>query len=53
MKLYENVIVTDYDGVCGYWEHGFHMWMRANGYKASKQGVYDIEDLYGVSPEKA
>lgn len=53
MKLYENVIVTDYDGVCGYWEHGFHMWMRANGYKAVQHGVYDIEDMYDVSVEKA
>lgn len=53
MKLYENVIVTDYDGVCAYWEHGFHMWMQSNGYKIVQRGVYDIEDMYGISVEKA
>jgi 5'(3')-deoxyribonucleotidase len=53
MIAYENVIVTDFDGVCGFWEHGFHMWMLANGYKEKARGHYDIEDKYGVSVEKA
>lgn len=53
MQLYSNVIVTDFDGVCAYWEHGFHMWMIANGYKITKMGFYDIEDMYGISTEKA
>jgi 5'(3')-deoxyribonucleotidase len=53
MNLYENVIVTDYDGVCAYWEHGFHMWMLANGYKIVKRGSYDIEDMYDISIDKA
>lgn len=53
MQIYGNVIVTDYDGVCGYWEHGFHMWMIANGYKIAKTGFYDIEDMYDISTDKA
>lgn len=50
---YDNVIVTDADGVLLYWEHGFHMWMLANGYKIQKMGCYDIEDMYDISAEKA
>ena len=53
MNLYENVIVTDYDGCVAYWEHGFHMWMIANGYKIAARGSYDIEDMYNISVEKA
>lgn len=53
MQVYGNVIVTDYDGVCAYWEHGFHMWMIANGYKITQMGFYDIEEMYGISTEKA
>jgi hypothetical protein len=53
MNAYENVIVTDYDGVCAYWEHGFHMWMIANGYKEKSKGFYNIEDKYGISVEEA
>lgn len=53
MQLYGNVIVTDYDGCCAYWEHGFHMWMIANGYKILKTGFYDIEDMYGVTAKEA
>lgn len=53
MNLYENVIVTDYDGVCAYWEHGFHMWMLSNGYKIVNRGSYDIEDTYDISVDKA
>lgn len=53
MNTYENVIVTDFDGVCGFWEHGFHMWMISNGYKQKRSGFYDIEDKYDISKEKA
>jgi 5'(3')-deoxyribonucleotidase len=53
MQIYDNIIVTDADGVLMYWEHGFHMWMLANGYKVLKTGFYDIEDMYGISSEKA
>ena len=53
MQLYSNVIVTDYDGCCAYWEHGFHMWMIGNGYKILKTGFYDIEDVYGISTTEA
>lgn len=53
MTAYDNVIVTDYDGCCAYWEHGFHMWMLSNGYKEVERGHYDIESKYGISTEKA
>lgn len=53
MQLYDNVIVTDFDGVAGYWEHGFHMWMLANGYRIAQIGFYDIEDMYGISTKEA
>lgn len=51
--MYDNVIVTDYDGVCAYWEHGFHMWMLDKGYKEHNKGFYDIEDKYNISKERA
>lgn len=51
--MYDNVIVTDYDGVCAFWEHGFHMWMVDNGYEEKTKGFYDIEDKYGLSAETA
>jgi len=51
--MYDNVIVVDYDGVCAYWEHGFHMWMVSNGYKQTNTGSYSIEDKYGIAKEKA
>lgn len=53
MLAYENVIVTDADGVLMYWEHGFHMWMVSKGYKNTSNGFYDIEDKYGISKEEA
>lgn len=53
MLAYDNVIVTDFDGCCAYWEHGFHMWMVQKGYKNTNNGFYDIEDKYGVSKEEA
>lgn len=52
MIAYDNVIVTDYDGVCAYWEHGFHMWMVSKGYKSTQNGFYSIEDKYGISKEE-
>lgn len=51
--MYDNVIVTDADGVFLYWEHGFHMWMVENGYKQAKPGFYNIEDKYGITKERA
>lgn len=52
MIAYENVIVTDADGVLMYWEHGFHMWMVSKGYREIKNGFYNIEDKYGISKEE-
>ncbi len=51
--MYENVIVTDVDGVLLYWEHGFHMWMIDNGYKQTRQGFYEIHDMYDISVKEA
>jgi 5'(3')-deoxyribonucleotidase len=53
MIAYDNVIVTDYDGCCAYWSHGFHMWMVSKGYRETTNGFYNIEDTYGISKEKA
>lgn len=53
MIAYDNVIVTDYDGVCAYWEHGFHMWMVSKGYHETTNGSYNIEDKYGLTKEEA
>lgn len=52
MIAYDNVIVTDFDGCCAYWEHGFHMSMVSKGYKETKNGFYNIEDKYGISKEE-
>ena len=52
MIAYDNVIVTDYDGVCAYWEHGFHMWMVSKGFRETTNGFYNIEDKYGLSKEE-
>jgi 5'(3')-deoxyribonucleotidase len=51
--MYDNVIVTDYDGVVGYWEHSFHMHMVSKGYTDTVNGFYNVEDKYGISKEKA
>jgi len=51
MKLFDNVILTDADGVFIYWEHGFHMWMIDNGYKLKTTGTYDIHAMYGISED--
>jgi uncharacterized HAD superfamily protein len=53
MQLFDNVIVTDYDGVCAYWEHGFHMWMLENGHVLKTTGTYDIHKMYDVSENAA
>lgn len=53
MNSYDNVIVIDADGVVLYWEHGFHMWMVSNGYKAVNSGFYSVEEKYDISREKA
>lgn len=53
MIAYENVIVTDYDGVCAYWEHGFHMWMVSKGFRETTNGFYNIEEKYGISKKEA
>lgn len=53
MIPYNNVIVTDYDGCAGFWEHGFHMWMISKGYITVRNGFYSIEEKYGVTSEES
>lgn len=53
MQLFENVILTDFDGVLGYWEHGFMQWMLEKGYDKPIGGCYDIESKYGITTEEA
>jgi Cys-tRNA synthase (O-phospho-L-seryl-tRNA:Cys-tRNA synthase) len=53
MIAYDNVIVTDADGVLMYWSHGFHMWMVSKGYKEITTGFYNIESTYGITKELA
>jgi uncharacterized HAD superfamily protein len=53
MQIFDNVILTDYDGVVGLWEHGFHMWMLDNGYVYKNTGHYDIHNAYDISREEA
>jgi 5'(3')-deoxyribonucleotidase len=51
--MYENVIVSDVDGVLLLWAHGFDMWMEDNGYSDRRTGVYEIHDVYGLSVKDA
>lgn len=55
MDPYDNVIVTDIDGVCLYWKHGFDMWMISGGFQRVKPSPnsYNMEDEYGITKEKA
>lgn len=51
MKTFDNVILTDADGVLFYWEHAFLAWMHKKGYKESTLGFYDTGDRYGISEQ--
>jgi hypothetical protein len=51
--MYDNVIVTDYDGVCAYYEHAFHMMMVSKGYRANNKPCYYMEDKYDISKNEA
>lgn len=51
--FYDNVIVVDFDGVCAYWEHGFHVWMVSNGYQVKDRREYEIDKKYGLSLDVA
>jgi uncharacterized HAD superfamily protein len=53
MRAYDNVIVTDVDGCCIYFEHGFHMWMVSKGYRETSNGFYNIHEKYNISREQA
>lgn len=48
------VILTDCDGVLLNWEHGFHAWMKALGYKLIKgtEASYDISPRYGLTEDE-
>jgi 5'(3')-deoxyribonucleotidase len=52
--MYENVIVSDVDGVMLLWEHGFHMWMMENNFSpVHRSGFYEIHDMYGLDETEA
>lgn len=51
--IFDNVILTDADGVFLLWEHGFHMWMLENGYPHVTAGSYNIEETYGIDKDLA
>lgn len=49
---YDNVILTDCDGVLLYWEHGFDMWMKENGYTIKRINEYEAHDRYGLTKDQ-
>lgn len=51
--LFDNVVLVDFDGVCGLWVHSFAWWMHENGYKKVNHGEYSLAETYNISDEKA
>lgn len=47
--LFNNVILTDADGVLMYWEHAFAMWMYDNGYGKPISNAYNLDEKYGMA----
>ena len=50
----KNLILTDFDGVCGDWEWAFNVWMQEHGFEevpGSKLN-YDMSVLYGIPREQ-
>lgn len=48
MARYENVILTDIDGVVLNWFSSFDTWMNSHGHFRDKFGGYDISQAYGI-----
>lgn len=52
MKKFDNVILTDCDGVLLNWEYAFYTWMEEQGYEPNgDQEAYDMGDRYGIDDE--
>ena len=50
----KNLILTDFDGVCGDWEWAFNVWMQEHGFEevpGSKLN-YDMSVRYGIPREQ-
>ena len=50
----KNLILTDFDGVCGDWEWAFNVWMQEHGF-AEVEGSklnYDMSVRYGIPREQ-
>jgi len=54
MKKYENLILTDIDGVCLNWEYAFENFMEDFGYERRKDlNTYDVAETYYISKVEA
>jgi hypothetical protein len=51
MTPFNNIIVTDVDGVLVYWEQAFVNWMHEKKYTIVKHGCYDLSEKYGIQPD--
>jgi hypothetical protein len=51
--MYNQIILTDADGVFLSWEHGFTLFMLENGYGFPKEGHLPLEKRYGLTDEQA
>jgi hypothetical protein len=49
----ERVILTDYDGVCANWAHGFDRWMKRHGYNPKNPSLYGVSNRYGFDKTRA
>jgi hypothetical protein len=53
MKMFDNVILTDADGVLVYWEHTFINWMYFNGYGKPDSSKYELHEKYGITENES
>lgn len=53
MAGYENVILTDIDGVVLNWFASFDKWMNSHGHFRVDAGSYDISHAYGIPKQQA
>lgn len=54
MNKYENLILTDIDGVCLNWEYAFENFMEDFGYERRKDlNTYDVAETYYISKAEA
>ncbi len=51
--IFDNVIVTDYDGVCVTWINAFALWMLENGYGLPNEGFYELHEKYNITEKES